>query len=150
MIYDFSHMFICLLFLQWRRGSQISHPPDSLGKPCCRLQPKNVTLFQRTQAPQVSTRESTHSMTVGTNMPYLIVECLGHNCMAASLCLQSTQAGTSHSTMSIGSRKDWNECLQKRLCKFPLGMRMLENLVLQLIQNTQQKQQTRIYFIHER
>jgi len=27
---------------------------------------------------------------------------------------------------------------------------MLENLVLHLIQNTQQKQQSRIYFIHER
>ena len=27
---------------------------------------------------------------------------------------------------------------------------LLENLVLYLIQNTQQKQKTRIYFIHER
>jgi len=44
--------------------------------------------------------------------------------MATSLCPPSTQAGTSHSVMSIGSRKYWDEYLQECLYKVPPGMRM--------------------------
>ena len=39
--------------------------------------------------------------------------------MAASLCPLNTQVGTSHSAISIGSRKDWDEYLQERLCRIP-------------------------------
>ncbi|KAL0008660.1 hypothetical protein SO802_010162 [Lithocarpus litseifolius] len=39
------------------------------------------------------------------------------DCMAASLCPLATQLGTSCNTVSIGSRKDWDEYLQKRLGK---------------------------------
>ena len=39
--------------------------------------------------------------------------------MAASLCPPNTQVGTSHSAISIGSRKDWDEYLQERLCRIP-------------------------------
>ena len=43
--------------------------------------------------------------------------------MAANLCPSSTKAGTSHSTMSIGSREDWDEYFEEGLSKDPLGMR---------------------------
>ena len=39
--------------------------------------------------------------------------------MAASLCPPNSQAGTSHNAISIGSRKDWDEYLQERLCRIP-------------------------------
>ena len=39
--------------------------------------------------------------------------------MVASLCLPSTQAGTSHNTMTIGSRKEWDAYLRECLCKIP-------------------------------
>ena len=41
------------------------------------------------------------------------------DCMAASLCPPNSQAGTSHNAISIGSRKDWDEYLQERLCRIP-------------------------------
>ena len=44
--------------------------------------------------------------------------------MAASLCPLRTQAGTSYSIMSIGSRKDCDEYLQECPCKVPPGIRM--------------------------
>ena len=43
------------------------------------------------------------------------------DCMAANLCPPNTQAGTSHSAISIGSRKDWDKYLQERLCRIPLA-----------------------------
>ena len=45
-----------------------------------------------------------------------------NDCMVASLCLSNTQ---SHSAMSIGSRKDWDEYLQECFCKVLPGMRTL-------------------------
>ena len=39
--------------------------------------------------------------------------------MVASLCPPNTQAGTSQNTMTIGSRKDWDEYLREHLCKVP-------------------------------
>ena len=44
--------------------------------------------------------------------------------MATSLCLPGLQEGTSHSAMSVGSRKDWDEYLKEHVCKVPLGMRI--------------------------
>ena len=41
--------------------------------------------------------------------------------MAASLCLPGTQARICHNAMSIGLRKDWDEYLQKCLCRIPPG-----------------------------
>ena len=37
------------------------------------------------------------------------------DCMAASLCSLATQLGTSCNAISVGSRKDWDEYLQKCL-----------------------------------
>ena len=51
--------------------------------------------------------------------------------MAANLFLPSTQAGISHSTMTVGSRKDWDEYLQECLCKIPLAL--LTSVVIELI-----------------
>ena len=45
------------------------------------------------------------------------------DCMAANLYPPSTH--TSHSAISVGSRKDGDEYLQKRLCKVPPRMRTL-------------------------
>jgi len=39
--------------------------------------------------------------------------------MATSLWPQSIQVGTNHNAMSTGSRKDWDEYLQERLCRIP-------------------------------
>ena len=45
--------------------------------------------------------------------------------MATSLCPPNTQARTSHNTMLMGLRKDWDEYLQECLCKVPPRIRML-------------------------
>lgn len=47
------------------------------------------------------------------------------DCMVASLCPLSIQVRINHSAMSVASREDWDGYLQERLCKVPLGMRML-------------------------
>ena len=39
------------------------------------------------------------------------------DCMAASQCPLATQSGTSYNAISVGSRKDWDEYLQKLLGK---------------------------------
>ena len=39
--------------------------------------------------------------------------------IVASLCPPSTQAGTSHNSMTIGSRKEWDEYLRECFCKIP-------------------------------
>ena len=44
--------------------------------------------------------------------------------MATSLCPPGLQEGTSHSAMSVGSRKDWDEYLKEHVCKVPLGIRI--------------------------
>ena len=44
--------------------------------------------------------------------------------MATSLCSPGLQEGTSHSAMSVGSRKDWDEYLKEHVCKVPLGIRI--------------------------
>ena len=46
------------------------------------------------------------------------------DCMATSLCPPRLQEGTSHSAMSVGSRKDWDEYLKEYVCKVPLGIRI--------------------------
>ena len=43
------------------------------------------------------------------------------DCMAASLCPLATQLGTSCNTISVGTRKDWDEYLQKCLGKITLA-----------------------------
>ena len=122
-----------------KRGSLISHPSYSLGKPCYRPQPKKVTLFSRTQKLQVLTGKSAYSVTAGTDMSYSIVECFEHKFRDQPIVVSSDQnedcteerlhgckpmpskypRGTSHSVMTIGSRKDQDEYLQERLCKIP-------------------------------
>ena len=46
------------------------------------------------------------------------------DCMATSLCPLGLQEGTSHSAMSVGSRKDWDKYLKENVCKVPLGIRI--------------------------
>ena len=47
------------------------------------------------------------------------------NCTTTSLYLIGLLVGTGHGAMSMGSRKDWNEYLKKRVCKVPLGIGVL-------------------------
>ena len=56
--------------------------------------------------------------------------------MVASLCPPSTQVGNSHSAMSIGSRKDWDEYLLERLCTIPptpLTLVIIEEIIESLM-----------------